>query len=278
LILAIPFSANIGGMGTIIGTPPNAVAASVLAEMGYVISFTKWMAIGVPLVIVLLTLLWFSLLRLFKPKKMEFEILFPERTILTWDLLLVMWTFGITVLLWITEPLHGFPAAVVALLPIMIFTTFGIIDAEDLKKIEWNVLFLVAGGLTLGIAMTQTGLSEILVGSIDWTSLPSIMVIALFIFVTIILSNFMSHTSAANLLIPIVSSIVVIKPSIGALLVALASSLAMSLPISTPPNAIAFASGVIETREMAKAGSLVSLLGILVLLGLAFLLMNFGVL
>jgi sodium-dependent dicarboxylate transporter 2/3/5 len=96
----------------------------------------------------------------------------------------------------------------------------------------------------------------------------------MFIVVTMMMSNFMSHTSASNLLIPIVTSIAVISPTIGALLVALASSLAMSLPISTPPNAIAFSTGTVETKEMAKAGTLVSLVGVIVLMILAVLLLN----
>ncbi len=194
---------------------------------------------------------------------------------MTWDLLTVMWTFAITVILWISEPIHGIPAAVVALLPIMIFTTFGIIGPEDLKKIEWNVLILVAGGLTLGIAMKRTGLSDILVSQVGWTLFDPLLVIALFLIVTIMVSNFMSHTSAANLLIPIVTSIAIVIPIYGAILVALAASLAMSLPISTPPNAIAYATGTIDTREMAKTGTLVSIVGIGVLLVLASILMGF---
>ncbi len=276
LILSIPFAANIGGMGTVIGTPPNAVAASVLTELGYSVSFIKWMFIGVPVVIIMLAILWFILIRSFRIKKEHLEILFPEKTEMTWDLLTVMWTFGITVFLWITEPIHGIPAAVVALLPIMIFTTLGIIGPEDLKQIEWNVLFLVAGGLTLGIAMKKTGLSDILVSQISWTSFDPVIVVAMFIVVTILISNFMSHTSAANLLIPIVTSIAVILPTIGALFVALAASLAMSFPISTPPNAIAFATGTVDTLEMAKTGTLVSFAGICVLVIISVFMINFS--
>jgi sodium-dependent dicarboxylate transporter 2/3/5 len=276
LILAIPFSANIGGMGTIIGTPPNAVAASVLNQLGFGISFLKWMIIGVPLVIIMLGLLWLLLIRMFKPKKQKFEILFPESTEMTWDLLLVMWTFAITVLMWITEPLHGIPAAVTALLPVMIFTMFGIIGRDDLKKIEWDVLILVAGGLTLGVSMKLSGLSDILVGQISWENLGIYIVLIMFGTVTMLMSNFMSHTSAANILIPIVTSVAVISPPVGALLVAFTSSLAMSLPISTPPNAIAFATRTVDTREMAKTGTIVSVSGLIVLFFTSLLLLYFA--
>jgi len=274
LILAIPFSANIGGIGTIIGTPPNAVAASVLNELGYSISFVKWMFFGVPVVVVMLAALWFLLMRSFKPKKKQFEILFPEATEMTWDLLMTMGTFSITVLLWITEPLHGIPAAVVALLPIMIFTMFSIIDRNDLKKIEWDVLILVAGGLTLGISMKLSGLSDALVNQIAWENLGLILILILISVVTILISNFMSHTSAANLLIPIATSISVLSPVIGAVVVALSASLAMSLPISTPPNAIAFSTRTVDTREMARTGTIVSSIGIFVILALALVLIS----
>ena len=212
---------------------------------------------------------------MFKPKKKQFEILFPKSTEMTWDLLTVMWTFAITVFMWITEPIHGIPAAVVALLPVMIFTMFGIIGRDDLKKIEWDVLILVAGGLTLGISMKLTGLSDILVGQLSWEDLGIYIILIMFIVVTMLVSNFMSHTAASNILIPIVTSVAVVSPVIGALLVALSSSLAMSLPISTPPNAIAFSTRTVDTREMAKSGTMVSAMGVAVLFVAALLLMYF---
>lgn len=266
MVLAVPFAANIGGMGTIIGTPPNAVAASVLTQLGHPISFFKWMVIGVPVAIVMLLALWLLLLKLFDIKIDEFEILFPEPLAVTWDLIAVVCTFTVTVLLWLTEPLHGIPAAVVALLPVMIFPMFGIINREDLARIEWHVLILVAGGLTLGVALKTTGLSDILAGQISLLSLSSMLLLAVLAVSAIALSNFMSNTAAANLLVPIAISISGISPLLGAVAVALAASMAMSLPISTPPNAIAFATREIETREMAKYGTMVSIIGVVVML------------
>ena len=267
LVLAVPFAANIGGMGTLIGTPPNAVAASILSELGHPISFAKWMVIGVPVVVVLLAILWVVLLWLFHPKQETLEILFPEPLAVTWDLVTVSSTFALTVLLWITEPLHKIPSAVVVMLPVMVFTMFGIIDREDLKKIEWDVLLLVAGGLALGIAMKRSGLSDLLVTQIPFAALSVGVVAVLLIFFPVLISNFMSNTSAANLLIPIVTSISVIAPRSGALIVAFATSLAMSLPISTPPNAIAFSTRAVNTREMARVGTIISLIGALLMFG-----------
>lgn len=266
IVLAIPFAANIGGMGTIIGTPPNAVAASVLAGLGEPISFLQWMLIGGPMALLLLFLLWFMLLKIFKPREDHFEILFPGSLAVTWDLVVVVITFAVTILLWLSEPLHGIPTAVVALLPIMIFTMFGIIDRKDLKKIEWDVLILIAGGLTLGVAMKASGLSDVLVGLLSFMPVSSFMLLIMIVLFSILISNFMSNTSASNLIIPIATSLAAINPKLGAIAVAFACSLAMSLPISTPPNALAFATDEIETREMVKYGSLTSAVGIVLII------------
>jgi len=274
LVLSIPFAANIGGIGTIIGTPPNAVAASVLGELGHPVSFFSWMLVGVPVAIVLLFLLWIILIKVFKPREDHFEILFPDNLELTWDLVLVIATFTVTVGLWLTQPLHNIPSGVVALIPIMVFSLFRIITRNDLKKVEWDVLILIAGGMTLGVAMKSSGLSDVLINIITASGMsPLVILIALMVF-SIMLSNFMSNTSAANLLIPIVTSFSFISPIIGAIGVAFACSLAMSLPISTPPNAIAFATHEVETKDMAKYGSLVSLIGIILLIIILLVVVN----
>jgi len=272
LVLAVPFAANIGGIGTIIGTPPNAVAASVLDEMGYPVSFFTWMMIGVPIVVIMLFALWFLLVRVFKPRKDHLEVLFPDKTEVTWDLLVVVITFVLTILLWLTQPLHGIGSGIVALLPIMIFSALGIITREDLRLIEWHILFLIAGGMALGVAMKQSGLSNVFVNLIATAGLSPFLLMIAMIVLSVVLSNFMSHTSAANLLIPIVTSLSTISPLIGAVGVAFACSLAMSLPISTPPNAIAFATRAVETRDLARYGSIVSLVGLVLLTAMVMIL------
>ena len=268
LVLSIPFAANIGGIGTIIGTPPNAVAASVLGEIGSPITFFQWMIVGVPLAAILLFALWVLLCKVFKPREDKFEILFPEKLELTWDLITVMAIFGITVILWLTQPLHGIPPGVVALIPILVFSAFGIITREDLRKIEWHVLILIAGGMTLGVAMKYSGLSDVMIHSVTGIGLSPLLLLIAITSTAIIISNFMSHTSAANLIIPIVASLSIFSPLIGTVAVAFACSFAMSLPISTPPNAIAFATQEITTKDMVKYGTLVSLIAFSLLVGL----------
>jgi sodium-dependent dicarboxylate transporter 2/3/5 len=124
------------------------------------------------------------------------------------------------------------------------------------------VLILIAGGMALGVAMKESGLSDVLVGLITSAGLSPVALLLVMVAFSVIISNFMSNTSAANLLIPIVTSLSVLSPMVGAVAVAFACSLAMSLPISTPPNAIAFATREVETRDMARYGSIVSIAGI----------------
>jgi sodium-dependent dicarboxylate transporter 2/3/5 len=266
LVLAVPFAANVGGMGTIIGTPPNAVAASVLQKAGTPVTFLGWMLIAVPIVIVLLLVLWTLLLLIFPPRKQRFDILFPEPLRVTPALAIVVVTFTLTIVMWLTSRLHGIPPAVTALLPVMIFTAFGVIGREDLRKIDWDILILVAGGLTLGVAMMNTGLSDWMMSRIPFGRVPLTLLLAVVMVISLLISNFMSNTAAANLMIPIVTAISVMSPMVGAVGVALACSLAMSLPISTPPNAIAFATRAVETRDMARYGTIVSVCGLILVL------------
>ena len=266
LVLAVPFAANIGGMGTVIGTPPNAVAASVLATLGYPISFLRWMMFGVPVVAILLLVLWRVLLVMFPPREERLEITFPDQLVITPGLAIVVITFTLTILMWLSEPLHHIPSAVVAMLPIAVFTAFGIIDRNDLKRLDWDVLILVAGGMTLGIAINASGLSHVLVQQIPFERIPSALIIVAVALLTVLISNFMSHTSGANVLIPIVTAITAVSPVLGALVVAFAASMAMSLPISTPPNAIAFATRAVTTRDLIKYGTIVSACGIVLIL------------
>ena len=272
LILSVPFAANIGGMGTLIGSPPNAVAASVLSQMGTPVSFIGWMKIGAPLVIVMVFALGFLLSFQFRSTSKEIDT--PEFHLgrVTRKLVIVVVTFATTVTLWMTEPLHQIPSPVVALIPIMVFTMLGVIGAEDLKRIEWDVLILVAGGLSLGVAMQSSGLADTLVRSIPFDRFSSTLILITIAVTAVGISNFMSNTSASNMLIPIVVAISSISPSVAAMAVALSATLAMSLPISTPPNSIAYATKQIDTRDLMISGSIVSLIGVtLVTLVLLFL-------
>jgi sodium-dependent dicarboxylate transporter 2/3/5 len=242
--------------------------------MGYEISFIQWAMIGIPMAFILLFALWFILIKGLKTSKEEFDILFPEPIAVTWDLVVVVVTFFTTLLLWLTEPLHGLNASVVALLPVMVFTMLGILDHNDLKRLDWDILILVAGGLTLGVAMQTSGLSEILVQKLALLTVPTIALLLIIILSSTLIANFMSHVSASNMLIPIAASLAVMNPRISTLAVTLACSMAMSFTISTPSNAIAYATKIITTKELAKYGTMVSVLGLTLIMIVSLILMQ----
>lgn len=266
LTMAIPIGANLGGMGTPIGTPPNAFAYKVLNDptgMNLDISFGHWMAVMVPLVIVLLIIAWFLLRKLFPFSQKTIELHIEGDVKHNWRSVVVGATFFVTILLWIFGKQIGINANTVAMLPIAVFAFSGVISAKDLQQIDWGVIWMVAGGFALGLAMNGTGLAKVAVESIPFGSWSPIVILIISGLVCYFLSNFISNTATAALLIPILS---VVCSGMGDKLniiggdptilvgIAVAASAAMSLPISTPPNAIAYSTGLINQKDMAKTG------------------------
>ena len=163
LTMAIPIGANFGGMGTPIGTPPNAFAYKVLndpAGLDMGISFGQWMAIMVPLVIVMLLLAWFILLKMFPFKQKTIELKIEGNVSHNWRTVVVGITFAATIILWVFGKQFGINANTTAMLPIAVFAFTGVITAKDLQNIDWAVIWMVAGGFALGMAMNGTGLAE----------------------------------------------------------------------------------------------------------------------
>lgn len=266
LTMAIPIGANLGGMGTPIGTPPNAFAYKVLNDptgMNMDIGFGQWMAVMAPLVIVLLIIAWFLLRKFFPFKQKTIELNINGDMHRNWRTVVVGVTFIITILLWIFGKQLGINANTVAMLPIAVFAFTGVITAKDLQDIDWGVIWMVAGGFALGLAMNGTGLAKAAVESIPFGEWSPIVILIVAGLVCFFLSNFISNTATAALLIPILTVVCagmgdkldVIGGSSTVLIgIAVAASAAMSLPISTPPNAIAYSTGLIEQKDMAKAG------------------------
>jgi len=277
LLLGVPFAANLGGMATPIGTPPNLVAIGYLETLGMKVDFLSWMIVGTPIALLMLAFTWWLLLRLWptgkEPVALDLKTSAPSKR--GW---LVMVVFAATVLLWLTDQLTGLPASVVALLPAVVFTCAGILEGNDLKSIEWDVLLLIGGGISLGAGMQMTGLDRVVVGWLPLSALGGFGLIAVLAIAMLLLSTFMSNTAAANLLIPIgVSSAALTGavPSVQvAIMMALASSLAMALPVSTPPNAIAYGRGGINVRDMAVPGAILGAVGVVVAMVIAPLLLR----
>ena len=271
LALAIPVAANIGGIGTPIGTPPNAIALGYLNDMGMGVTFMDWMLRMVPFVIVMILIAWGLLLVLFpfKAKKIELKIEGGAKP--GHHTIVVYVTFAVTILLWITEQWTGINSNIVALIPFAVFSATGVIDKKDLSEIEWSVLWMVAGGLALGVGLMKTGLASTLVNAIPFSSMSPFLVMVAAGVIGYLISNFLSHSSAANLLCPIIAVIgsalsVELEPfgGVRSLLIGLAisTSVAMLLPISTPPNAIASSTGLVETKDMLKVGVVIGVVGL----------------
>ena len=271
LALAIPIGANIGGIGTPIGTPPNVIALGYLKEnLGIEIGFGDWCIRMVPFVIVMLIIAWFFLLLFFpfKAKEIKLEINADRKK--DFHFWVVAATFVITIVLWlIPEKITGLNSNEVALIPFAIFVATGVFSKNDFKEINWDVLWMVAGGLALGTALMKTGLAKVLVDTIPFATMPALVVIIVSGIVGYAIANFLSHTSAANLLLPILATVATAVDlrafgGSAALLVGLAisTSVAMILPISTPPNAIASSTGLVETKDMAKMGVIMGLVGL----------------
>lgn len=274
LALSIPLAANIGGIGTPIGTPPNAIALKYLSGED-AIGFGSWMSFGVPLALGLLLISWILLLKIFPFKTEKISLNIKGRFLKNRKAWIVYVTFLLTIVLWLTDFLHGMNAYTVAILPVAIFLATDIINKEDMKKLSWDILWLVSGGIALGHGLDQSGLAQHIVLSIPFEGMSILSIIAGSAFLAMIMANFMSNTATANLLLPIIAALAVALPGInqigGAttiiLAVALSASLGMALPISTPPNALAHATGEIRTPQMAQMGILVGVIGI----GLVFL-------
>ena len=283
LVLAVPIAANVGGLGTPIASPPNAVAIGFLQKAGLKIGFLDWMLVAVPLMLVMLFFAWGLLGRLFRTAATSSQIIIVGQT-LTRRGWFVVGVFVVTVLFWITEQWHGVPSAAVALLPAILFTATGLLNRDDLKRLEWNVLILIAGGISLGAGVQMTGLDGELLRRLPTGGTTIGFLLPILVIVTIGLSTFMSNTAAANLLLPLgISSAALIGGGVvsavqAAMCIAMAASLSMALPVSTPPNAIAYATGEFETRDMIRLGVIIGAVGaLLIILGSGFVLRFWGV-
>ncbi|MCM1451202.1 MAG: SLC13 family permease [Clostridium sp.] len=275
LALAIPVGANIGGMGTPIGTPPNAIALKFLNDpegMNMGIGFGQWMMVMVPLTIVLLLIAFMVLKRLFPFKQKTIHLQIESNHTPHWKDKVVYVTFAVTVLLWLTDSITGVNANVVAMLPVGVLCIAGVITKRDLEQLSWSILWMIAGAFALGVGMQQSGLATHLIEAVpfdQWSPLAVLIGSGLLCY---LMANFISHTATAALFIPILaiaggSMTEQLAPfgGVSTLLigVAICSSVAMVLPISTPPNALADATGFIKQKDMVKTGLIMGCVGLI---------------
>ncbi|WP_257159533.1 SLC13 family permease [Corynebacterium cystitidis] len=267
--LSIPLAANVGGIGTPVGTPPNAIAIGALQDQGISISFVEWMIMAVPFMLVVLAFSWVFLCLVFIPADAELNIDMTSKWNTSGSAVTFYVVAGLTILLWMTEPLHGISSNIVGFFPVVTLLCLQVMKGEDIKKLDWPVLWLVSGGIALGTGVGATGLDEWLVGSVDWASMGGLAIVAMLGAIGFGLANVISHSAAANLLVPLAVSLAMsldgIDPITVAAVVAIATSLGMSMPISTPPNAIAYATGEIKIGQMALVGLVVGTLATILL-------------
>lgn len=274
LALAIPIGANIGGIGTPIGTPPNAIALKFLndpAGMDLGIGFGQWMMVMAPMTFVLLFIAWIVLKKLFPFTQKTIHLKIESNHEGSSKDVLVYITFIVTVGLWLTDSITGVNANVVAMLPVGVLCMGGVITKRDLEQISWSILWMIAGAFAVGVAMRESGLGSSLIESIPFSEWSPLMVIIGSGLLCYLMANFISHTATAALFVPILaiaggsmSGALASYGGVATLLigVAISSSLAMVLPISTPPNALADATGFIKQKYMVKTGLIMGFVGL----------------
>ena len=284
LTLSIPVAANLGGMATPIGTPPNAIALKYLndpAGLNLNLGFGEWVMFMLPLVLVLLFIGWILLRAIFpfSQKTVNLEIEGGmKKGFHTW---VVIVTFIVTVLLWMTDKLTGINSYTVALIPFVVFALTGVINKYDLEEINWSVIWMVAGGFALGYGLNASGLAANAVESIPFGTWSPLVILLVSGIICYLLSNFISNSATAALLMPILA---VVCSGMGDKLsaiggtptvligIAIAASSAMVLPISTPPNALAFSTNLVKQNDMVKIGIIMGVISMVLGYGLLFML------
>jgi sodium-dependent dicarboxylate transporter 2/3/5 len=277
-LLGVPIAATTGGMGTIIGSPPNLIAIGALENAGIEVSFLDWMIYGLPLAFVLTAISCFVLIRVYikdkQPISLDFlhvqlDALSNKEKIKRVTVIIII---TVTILLWLTTSFNGLKVGAISAIPLVFLTLTGILKNKDVQGLPWDTLLLVAGGLSLGMALLHSGLLDHYAGYIKQMEVHYIILLLLFAFLTMILSNIMSHTATSTVLIPLGMAILVNAQSEVALIIGLAASTALFLPVSTPPNAIAYSTEMLDIKDFRTGGVLVGVLGpILIVLWILFL-------
>jgi len=267
ILLAVPFAANVGGLGTPIGSPPNAIAMQYMQQSGFAPGFGMWMLVGVPGVVVMLAVAWVVLMLVYRGRQSTIEM-DGESVRIQWSLsiVFVVGVSLVTVLGWITSGMHGLTAGTVALLPVIAFFGTKILTVKDLRTLSWDVLLMMGGGLCLGKAIAVSGLADWIVAGLPVENSDCFVLLVILGSAACLMSSIMSNTATANLLMPIILGLNVENLSPVLVGVAFACTLAMPLPVSTPPNAITFSSGELTVKDMLLPGSIITVIGLVLAL------------
>jgi sodium-dependent dicarboxylate transporter 2/3/5 len=295
LMLCIAYAATIGGFGTLIGSPPNALLVGFLAQThGIRLRFVEYMLIGVPIVVVALPIAWFILTRV------VFRVTHDASIIDAGALQAQRQALGpmsraekfvaavglLTALAWISQPLlaRAWPAiseagiSVLCALALLLLPLDGrgtrAITWDEAERIPWGVLILFGGGLSLAAAIQASGLAEWITASVgNLRALPPLALVLIVTTIITILTEFTSNTAAAAAFLPVASALAVaagVNPLVLLVAAGLAASNGFMLPVGTPPNAIAFSTGKLTVPEMARAGLLIDIVFVVILTLVAY--------
>ncbi|QTE21710.1 SLC13 family permease [Polaribacter cellanae] len=289
IMLGIAFGANAGGIATVIGTPPNSVLIGLLENQYNIqISFLTWISFGLPFSLLIITAVYVVLVKWMFPCK---DILFTASGNIIDDEIKkigkiskeekrVLTVFAIIVLLWVTRTIINsiFPAlklsdtiisliGAVSLFAIPLNFKKGnfILEWKDTEKLAWGILFLFGGGLALAKGMASSGLVDLITETISAGNFPVLLTVSLLILLMLFMTELMSNVALVAVLAPVVAGIAIgLKIPILNLLipVTMASSCAFMLPMATPPNAIVFASGYVKVNQMVRAGIVLNLIAV----------------
>lgn len=272
-LLGIAYSASIGGLGTLVGSPPNAIAA---AQLG--LDFMGWMKIGLPVMLVMMPLMIAILYVMLRPNlnhRVEIKV---EKMEWTQPRIIAMCIFGLTVFCWIFSTkisawLGGVPQfdAMVALAAAVLIGVSNVANWSQIQRnTEWGVLMLFGGGLTLSAILKDSGASAIMaqwVADVFGASHWLIIIIAVAVFINI-LTEFTSNTASAALLVPLFATVAEalgMPPILLTLVIGIGASFAFMLPVATPPNAIVYGTGAFRQIEMVRVGAALNVVGIVVI-------------
>ena len=295
LLLGIAFAANVGGIGTPIGTPPNLVMLGAYKDLGHPeISFTEWMKFGVPVTVTMVLVIWLWLSRGITGKE---RIALPDPGTWRKPEVRTLLVFGLTALAWITrsEPFGGWKtwldlpqandASVAFVAVIFLFCLPGgekkgerLLDWKTANKIPWGMLVLVGAGLCLGEGFKQSGLSATIAGV--FTGIENLPLLGLLLGIALLvtfMTEMTSNTATTNVLMPILGAAAVasnLDPKLLMIPAAISASCAFMLPVATIPNAVVFGTGEVTVRRMAREGLVLNLIGALVVSGICYLLLS----
>ncbi len=275
VVLGVAFAATIGGIGTIVGTPPNGITVANLAEHGILVTFAEWMYYSLPFVLVFLPVCWLILMAVYKPEIKKISLA-QKKGKWTKNHKKVLAIGGLTMLLWVTSFLHGIPDSTVALIPVVLLYLTELLEKDDISKIDWSVLLLFGGGLSLGAAIDSSGLSTFLGGMLgSMVAGQTLFVLFLSVIVfAVVMTLSASNTATAALIVPVVIPLAAVTGA-GikelAIIAGMGTSLDFLVPVGTPPSAIAYSSGYIRVWDMLKVGIFITIAGVVLLAVLAWL-------